>query len=661
MANAEHVRLLVTSTADEWNQWRDQHPDEIPDLSGVELAKEARRVSRRHGSDDLSLAGRDLQRASLVATDFQWVKIGDADFTSAELECAWFDRAIFGDGTPKGLGDVSGGKLENPSCDEHCRNRYPHSWYPNECARRCSEVLHADEKHVARLLEGAKAWNEWREAAPSIRPNLSGLDVHGLFEKEMDMDKRDELDLTGINFEGAILRGTQFMQVRLNGSICRGADLRCSDWRGVEATEMNLKGADLRNASMSLVDLSGSNLESAETSGLKFDGVQLSRVVLRRVDLRDKKFGLSNLSGADLHEAHVCGSKFDEANLTGAKLSGSRIWKAQLFNNEHIVRTPGVESMALPAIENVPDYLHNLFCIHREASGELELSNSDLAPRVPAGSSYEVYYRGHGGDGWCLRPTVARCKRYTEGESDLMSRLASRHPEEFREDSVYFQRLVRARHFELPTRLLDVTSDPLTALYYATQTTDSDSDGLVHVFVIEPEMVYPFDSDTVSVVSNFARLSHDQQRTLLTIQGHYNSGQQTRTDKERDWTESPYRSDMKRLNHFIAREKPYWEDRIRPVDFFKVLLVKPASSFERLKAHRGAFLISAYHRDFDPATVNRKVPGAGRYSRIGLRIPHERKNPIRNQLRILGVTEDSLRSDLGSTATAVAEEIMGDM
>ena len=657
MANAEHVRLLVTTTADEWNQWRKEHPDEIPDLSGVELAQEARRVTRRHGSDNLSLAGRNLQRASLVATDFQWVKIGDADFTSAELECAWFGRAIFGDGTPKGLGDVSGGKLENPSCDEHCRNRYPHSWYPNECARRCSEVLHADEKHVARLLEGAKAWNEWREAAPSIRPNLSGLDVHELFEKEMDIEKRDELDLTGINFEGAVLRGTQFHQVKLNGSTCRGADLRCSDWRGVDATEMNLKGADLRNASMSVVDLSDSNLESAETSGLKFDGVQLSRVVLRRVDLRDKKFGLSNLSGADLHEAHVCGSKFDEANLTGANLYGARIWRAKLFSTENITRTPDVESIVLPTIKDITAYLKGLFCIHRLASGTPSIPTTDLVTSVPAGGSYEVYYRGHGSDGWCLSPTVARCQRYTEREADLMSRLASRHPEEFREDSVYFQRLVRARHFDLPTRLLDVTSDPLTALYYATETTDQDADGLVHVFVFEPEIIYPFDSDTVSVVSNFARLSNDQQRTLLTIPGHYNSGLQTRTDKERDFTESRYRTDLKRLNHFIAREKPYWEDRIRPVDFFKVLLVNPASSFERLKAHRGAFLISAYHRDFDPATVNRKVPGAGRYSRIGLRIPHERKEPIRNQLRILGVTEEWLRADLGSTATAIAGEI----
>lgn len=241
-----------------------------------------------------------------------------------------------------------------------------------------------------------------------------------------------------------------------------------------------------------------------------------------------------------------------------------------------------------------------------------------------------------------------------------MSRLVSRHPEEFREDTVYFQRLVRARHFELPTRLLDVTSDPLTALYYATEHTDPDSDGLVHLFVFEPEMVYPYDSDTVSVVSNFARLSHDQQRTLLTVPGYDKSVLQTRTDLERDWTESRYRTDMKRLNHFIAREKPYWEDRIRPSDFFKVLLVKPESSFERLKAHCGAFLISAYHRDLDPRTVNSKVLGSGRYSRVALRIPRERKICIRRQLRILGVSEESLRSDLGSTAKAIADEITGE-
>ena len=408
MANAEHVKMLVTSTAEEWNQWREEHPNEIPDLSGVELAKKALLQSRGGGSADLSLSGRNLRDASLASTDFRWVEIGTADFTSADLECAWFAGALFHAGPATGLDDVLSNRPEYPSCDKFCRTRYRDIKfaYPKDCARRCGDELSHDQEHVARLLEGVKAWNEWRDRAPDIRPDLSGLDVHGLFEKEWDIDERDELDLSGINFKDAILRGTKFFKVKLNQSTCYGSDLRCSVWRGVEAGGINFVGSDLRNATMSLVDLSGSNLGSARTSGLKFDVVQLARVVLRQVDLRGMKFWFSDLSHADLTEAHICGSMFDEANLTGANLNGTRIWRAKLFNSEHTVRTPAVDSVDEREIENIPAYLHELFRIHVLASGEPNSNGSDLVPSVPSGLSYEVYYRGHGSDRWCLSPTV---------------------------------------------------------------------------------------------------------------------------------------------------------------------------------------------------------------------------------------------------------------
>ena len=113
---------------------------------------------------------------------------------------------------------------------------------------------------------------------------------------------------------------------------------------------------------------------------------------------------------------------------------------------------------------------------------------------------------------------------------------------------------------------------------------------------------------------------------------------------------------MRRLMHFVAREKPYWEDRIRPVDFFKVLLVIPESSFMRLKAHDGAFLVSAFHRDFDPSEVNGITPGGGKYARVVYRVPHSAKKRIRAELEAVGVNEESLRSGLGSAAKAVADE-----
>lgn len=659
MANPEHVKMLLESTAEQWNAWRDAYPNVKPNLYGVELSREFLQTPKGCRGAFLSLHGRNLRDTSLACSDFEYVDVGDADFTSADLDCVWFDRAhCSSDAGPTGLDQVLSRKLEYPRCDEHCSERGSIFAYPKDCARRCSDVLSPNGEHISWLLDGVEAWNEWRKAEPNIDPNLSGLDVHSLFEMEKGIDKRDVVDLSGINFEYASLRGTKFHEIKLNRTKCYGADLRCSKWNGVEANGSNFMAADFRNAKIDFSRLSGCDFRSAQTSGLSIEASRLPGANLSRTDLRGDSFVFSDLTSSDLSGAHVCGSTFVEAVLAGTNLDRTRIWKADLFKPEIIDRIADVGE-AEP--QTIPD-LASLFRVVAEVREAERRSDGPRVekPLVPGSRAIpnELFYRGHDSAGLCLNPTIAREERYLRNEAEMMDSLLSKHPEEFRQDTVFFQRLVRARHFELPSRLLDVTSDAQTALYYATNSTPPDADGFLQIFIVEPEMVYPFDSDTVSLVSNFSRLSHEQQSTLLTKSHADRSGWETRTDMERHWTQSPYKSAMKRLIHFIAREKPYWEDRIRPADLFKVLLVKPEFSFPRLKAHGGAFLMSAYHESFDPMVVNLEVPGSGKYRRVTLRVPADAKVPIRRELRLAGVTEESLRSDLGSTAKAIKDEIL---
>lgn len=657
MANPEHVERLLTSTVEEWNKWRADYRGVRPDLCGVQLTWEFRRARPDRRGDFLDLHGRNLRDACLVSTDFDWVKIGGADFSGADIHCAWWTHAVWTDQSfPIGLPDVIYKRID-ANCDKQCITNLQ-GLIPENCARRCGEVLRPDPTHVELLLEGVNAWNEYRDSEPDFWPDLSGLDVHDFFEKRKDIDKRDLIDLTGANFEYAILRGTSFRNIRFDESSFIGADLRCSEWYNIEAAGLNFRDADLRNAKISAANLKCTDFSSANTTGLKLEFVDLSGANLREADLSGNSFWGSDLSGADLSRAHVCRSSFTRANLTGANLNSVRLWRASIFRREDVDAIAAVGNLKertihdvaslLEAISDVLSLKHNKLNLRMD---ELERSES----RIPGSA---LYYRGHGEIIWNLRPTVFRKELYARNECDLMSELTSKHPEAFREDLIFFQRLVRARHFDLPTRLLDVTANPLTALYYASQPAPSGRDGLLQVFVVDRAMEYPFDSDTVSLVSNFTRLSHHQQRTLLTAGAPADTGSETRSDMGRDYREDRYEFAMKRLIHFIAREKPYWESRIKPTDLFKVLLVRPESSFPRLKAHDGAFLISAFHWDYDPIVVNRRVPGGGKYMRVVLRVPHGAKKHIRQQLKSVGVDEESLKADLGITAKAVADEIL---
>lgn len=657
MANEEHVRRLVMSTAAEWNAWRAENPQETPDLSGVVLDDEFSRVPHDGESIIFQLLGRDLRDALLVSTDFKSVDINGADFASADVECAWWDGTVFnGNAYQVGLEGVLDEGVDDSLCDEHCSRRRDAA-YPADCDRRCNEVLSPNENHVAKLLGGVKVWNEWRDKESTARPNLSGIDLRGTFRESGLIEDHETIDLSSINFKGVILRGAKFRDIKMDRSIFDASDLRCTEWSAVNLTASTFLDADMRNAKMSLSNMNGCDFNAAKTSGLRFDAVRLSRAVLRWADLRDNSLGSSDLSFADLSAAHMCGATIAGSNLTGARLYGSRIWKTTMFKGDLSERFNHVRLEELPIVDKLQTLFEELTKVRILTFRDPSLTFDPLERYDERRSSIAFFYRGHGDIKWDLRPTVFRCRSFTLGESDLMSELASRHPDAFREDVVFFQRLVRARHFELPTRLLDVTSNPLTALYYATEPTRPARDGVLQIFIVDREMEYPFDSDTVSLVSNFTRLSFDQQRALLTKTMIGESGVETRTDAGRDSSQNRYDFAMTRLHHFVAGEKPHWENRIKPVDLFKVLLVKPASSFARLKAHEGAFLMSAYHHDLDPFTVNDKVPGSGKYRRVALRVPHDAKQDIRNDLDIVGVNEESLKSDLGSTAKAIGDEI----
>ena len=74
----------------------------------------------------------------------------------------------------------------------------------------------ANQEHLAKLREGARAWNQWQEENPTVKADLSGADLGGA-------------NLTRANLTGADLGGANLTRANLGGANLTRADLTEAD------------------------------------------------------------------------------------------------------------------------------------------------------------------------------------------------------------------------------------------------------------------------------------------------------------------------------------------------------------------------------------------------------------------------------------------------
>lgn len=133
---------------------------------------------------------------------------------------------------------------------------------------------------------------------------------------------------------------------------------------------------------------------------------------------------------------------------------------------------------------------------------------------------YEIYFRGHTDNEYFLIPSLLRnetgnkdllgqaCKEIVDNEHIAFRSIVAKHPSEFAECKSAIEYLVKMQHYGLKTRLLDITSNALIALYFActTETGDvNDKLGEVIIFKLPKRIIKHYDSDTISAVANIAK------------------------------------------------------------------------------------------------------------------------------------------------------------
>ena len=88
------------------------------------------------------------------------------------------------------------------------------------------------------------------------------------------------------------------------------------------------------------------------------------------------------------------------------------------------------------------------------------------------GESTEFYFRGQEVDSWDIQPSIFR-NNMLSVEDKLMKIPLQKNPFDFKDLDDSFDIMTKYQHYGMCTRLLDLTTNPLVALYFACKIHDS--------------------------------------------------------------------------------------------------------------------------------------------------------------------------------------------
>lgn len=240
------------------------------------------------------------------------------------------------------------------------------------------------------------------------------------------------------------------------------------------------------------------------------------------------------------------------------------------------------------------------------------------------------FFRGQSSFNWALQPSLFRSKKLIDNEHIMIAEMIRLFPS-FLADSKRIDILTKLQHYGLPTRLLDLTENPLIALFFACAGEEKTEDGRIFYFnPLEKDVKYT-NSDTVAILANLSKID---------------SSFGTNTLKE----------EMGRFLWFIQEEKPNFTDYLDENAINQCCFVKTHLNNDRIRNQGGAFIIfGAGKTKHYPPIFQDNLEKEDKYISVACGA----KETILSELKQLGIHEGTIYPEITKVADFIKKEYGG--
>ena len=295
-----------------------------------------------------------------------------------------------------------------------------------------------------------------------------------------------------------------------------------------------------------------------------------------------EKFFLSELH-CDVRRNEECSKVSSNINLRPIEAKAIVNWVYRVYKKKEkrkeVTKQLFEAINKLYSVDNL-DFVDGIIYVKTDVDINVVDSFARFAKAVQTGDreGRELFYRGHSNSNYMLLPSIMRNSKWLIHERDMYNEALIECPDEFADCSTHLDYLVHMQHYGIPTRLLDITRNPLVALYFACEQNPQTS-GEIIVFDAEKcKVKYP-GSDTVSILASLPQFTEEMKTRL----SEWATADET--------TQEEFNKKAIRLLHEIRLEKPAFRDEIRKEDIVDCFFVSSAKKNNRIVKQDGAFVI----------------------------------------------------------------------